>query len=282
MKFTVIGSGGCVCTPKPLCQCRVCLQARKKGYPHARCGCSLYLEDASLLIDTPEDIAIAINNADIKSIDYIMYSHWDPDHTLGMRIMEQLRLEWLDYSENIKPRNPIKVLADANVMDDINKLRSKFGPFLDYYESMKLIKRGIIKKPIEINGIKISLIPVSESVAVSVFVFESMDKKLIYAPCDCKPFPNNELFQNADILVIGNTIIGDELKNGFVLSSNNPLQDELHNLEDVVNIKKQYNIEQVIITHIEEAWGKTYDDYLEIEKQYTDIRFAYDGMEIYL
>jgi len=66
MRFTIIGSGGCVCTPKPLCQCKVCVQARKKGYPYARCGCSLFLEDISLLVDTPEDIAIALNNADIR------------------------------------------------------------------------------------------------------------------------------------------------------------------------------------------------------------------------
>ncbi len=66
MKFIILGSGGCVCTPKPLCQCNVCVEARKKGYPYKRCGCSLFLKDISLLVDTPEDIAIAINNADIK------------------------------------------------------------------------------------------------------------------------------------------------------------------------------------------------------------------------
>ena len=136
MKFIVIGSGGCVCTPKPLCQCQVCVQARTKGYPYARCGCSLYLEDISLLVDTPEDIAVALNNADIKSVDSIIYSHWDPDHTLGMRIMEQLRLEWLDYYDNIKPDNPITVYANTETMNDLNGIRSKYGSLLAYYEHM--------------------------------------------------------------------------------------------------------------------------------------------------
>jgi len=111
MKFIVVGSGGRVCTPKPLCQGEVCVQAREKGYLYARCGYTLYLEDAALLVDTPEDIAVALNNADIKSANSIMYSHWDPDHTLRMRIIEQLRLEWLDFYENIKPQNPITVYA---------------------------------------------------------------------------------------------------------------------------------------------------------------------------
>ena len=125
MKFIITGSGGCVCTPKPLCQCNVCVEARKKGYPYKRCGCSLFLDDIYLLVDTPEDIAIAINNADIKRIDNIIYSHWDPDHTLGMRIMEQLRLEWLDYYDKIKPENPINIFARADVMSDINQIRSR-------------------------------------------------------------------------------------------------------------------------------------------------------------
>lgn len=281
MKFTVLGSGGCVCTPKPSCQCRVCVQAREKGYPYARCGCSLYLEDISLLIDTPEDIAIALNNADIKSVNSILYSHWDPDHTLGMRVVEQLRLEWLDYFENIKPSNPVTVYADSSVMQDLDGIRSKYGSFLSYYEHMGLIKKQTIQDSIELGNIKITLIPVpKDDKAVSVFVFESNGKKLIYAPCDCVPFPDNELLHYADILVIGNTFIGDVLKNGKLISAEHPLRQELHSFEDVLRIKEQLGIKRVVITHIEECWGKTYDDYIALEKEYENISFAHDGMEI--
>lgn len=56
MKFKVIGSGVCVCLPKPLCYCKICTEARIKGRLYSRFGCSLFLEDINLLIDTPEDI----------------------------------------------------------------------------------------------------------------------------------------------------------------------------------------------------------------------------------
>ena len=92
MKFIIIGSGGCVCLPKPLCQCRICIEARQKGGRCKRYGCALYLEDASLLVDTPEDIAHALNAADIRTVESILYTHRDPDHTMGMRIFEQLRV----------------------------------------------------------------------------------------------------------------------------------------------------------------------------------------------
>ena len=107
MKFKIIGSGGCVALPKPLCCCRVCMEARKKGNPYARFGCSLYLEEAKLLIDTPEDIAQSLNYGEIKEIDRVLYSHMDPDHTLGMRVFEQLRLNWLNISQGIECENPI-------------------------------------------------------------------------------------------------------------------------------------------------------------------------------
>lgn len=38
MKFTIVGSGGCVDLPKPLCNCRVCTQAREKGIAYAYDG----------------------------------------------------------------------------------------------------------------------------------------------------------------------------------------------------------------------------------------------------
>lgn len=280
MRFIITGSGGCVATPKPCCRCRICKQAREKGYPYARTGPSLYLEDSSLLVDTPEDIAHSLNNADIKSVDHILYSHWDPDHTLGMRVLEQLRLEWLDFYDGVKPQSSVTVHASPSVMEDINGIRSKYGSLMDYYVSMGLAARHIIDGPFDIGGVTVTTIPVPKNKSVSVFVFESGGKKLVYAPCDCKPFPEDTVLHNADVLVIGNTVVGEILKDGRILGPNHPILDELHTMDDVLRIKKALAAEHVIVTHLEEDWGKNYDDYTTLEKEYNGVRFAFDGMEI--
>ena len=282
MKFIITGSGGCVSIPRPLCTCKICNEARDKGYPYARCGCSLFLDDIKLLIDTPEDIGHALNHCNIKEINYLSYSHLDPDHTLGMRIIEQLRLNWLDLSVNKKCDNPINVLALPNVLNDVNALSTKYGSIFDYYESLNLIKRKSVNKRIVINDIKITFVPANEEATVTIFIFEQNGKKLIYAPCDVKPFPNSRLFYDADYLIIGNTIIGNTLKNNFYLTKNNPLNLELFSFEEVLELKAKYNIQNVIITHLEEDWGKSYDDYLNYEKECIAIKFAYDGMTIEL
>lgn len=278
MRFKILGSGGCVALPKPLCSCSVCEEARIKGVPFSRYGCSIFLEDISLLVDTPEDIVHAINHSNIKNIDNVLFSHVDPDHTLGMRVFEQLRLNWLEVSEGKECNKPINVYAVESVMFDMNSIKFKFGSYLDYYENTRnLIKRETIDKSIFIDRIKISCIKVNHA---TIFVFEENNKKVIYAPCDVKPLPNADIFNNADVLIIGSTIVGNVLKDGFVLKDDNPLRNDFFTMDEIEDRKRKYNISKVIITHLEEDWGKSYNDYLKLECQYNGIQFAYDGMEI--
>ena len=49
-----------------------------------------------------------------------------------------------------------------------------------------------------------------------------------------------------------------------------------------MEIKRKYRIKRVIVTHIDEYWGKSYDQYREVEKTLDNVSFAYDGMEIIL
>jgi phosphoribosyl 1,2-cyclic phosphate phosphodiesterase len=279
MKFIIIGSGGCVCLPKPLCQCRICVEARQKSGRYKRYGCALYLEDAALLVDTPEDIAHALNASDIRTVESVLYTHRDPDHTLGMRIFEQLRLEWLDYYEKIPPRSPVEVCATPEVMETLNGVGIGYGAILDYYVKMGLAKRKLITEPLNIGNIKITAVPVGKSKSVSIFIFEENGRKVIYAPCDCKPFPMEESMRDADLLIIGNTFVGDILKNGRAVGTDHPLRQELHSMEDVLELKRILSIRDVIVTHIEEDWGKSYDDYIVLEDQY-GVKFAYDGMVV--
>nr|WP_300819019.1 hypothetical protein [uncultured Acetatifactor sp.] len=83
-------------------------------------------------------------------------------------------------------------------------------------------------------------------------------------------------------MIIGNTIVGDILKDGFVLNEDNPLRKELFTLDEIDTIRKQYGITEVFITHLEEDWGKSYDDYRDLERELNLIHFAYDGLKIQL
>jgi len=278
MRIKIVGSGGCTCLPRPLCFCNVCEEAREKGKPFARSGAALYIEDIKTLIDTPEDIVESLNYNKIGEINTVLYSHWDPDHTLGIRVFEQLRLNWAQISIGIENDNPINLYALPNVCEDIKGIKNKHGSFLEYYQNVRnLVRLQPIESFLMIGNIKITLVPVGEA---TIFVFEQDTEKIIYAPCDVKPFPDNEIFYNSDLMIIGNTLPVDTIKDGFYVTDDNPLKEELFVMSEIVAIKDKYNIQEVIMTHLEEDWGLSYTDYEELAKQYNNISFAYDGMII--
>ncbi len=182
---------------------------------------------------------------------------------------------------NERPDNPIEVASLPAILADIKKQGTKYGSAIEYYEASGLIYTKEIRA-FKKDNILIELVPVDEQEHVAIFIISSNSKKIIYAPCDVKPFPKSEKFQGADVLIIGNTIVGDILKDGFVLNENNPLRKELFTLGEIDAIRKQYGIKKVIITHLEEDWGKSYDDYRELERELNLIHFAYDGLKIQL
>lgn len=67
-------------------------------------------------------------------------------------------------------------------------------------------------------------------------------KKAIYAPCDVKPFPNDDIFKSANIMIIGNTIVGEVLKDGFVLREDNSLKEELFSMNEIEHLKSNMKI----------------------------------------
>lgn len=284
LKFKILGSGGCTSIPRACCNCNICNEARLKGEPYKRTGCSLYLYNLNMLIDTPEDINYQLNRDSINNIDNILYSHWDPDHTLGMRIIEQLRLSCLDYFRNIYCSNPINIYALKDVSYEIKAIKNKFGSYLDYYSSLNLCNINEISPNncITLNDIKITFIPIVSSCTSTAFVFEHLDKKIIYAPCDNKPFPNSELFRNSDIAILGGYIPNERFKNNIYIPIGNEIYNAMFTMDEIIEIKNKYKIKKVILTHLEENWGKSYDDYQILKDTLKDhnIDFAYDGMEI--
>lgn len=211
-----------------------------------------------------------------------MYGRWrDKEYERNHNRLRRLcqYAEGLAGSVGKKPDHPIEVASLPAILEDIRQQGTKYGSMLAYYEAKGLVYTTGTRV-LEAGDIQIEMIPVDEQEHVTVFVITSDSKKIIYAPCDVKPFPKSDKLQGADVLIIGNTIVGDVLKDGFVLQEDNPLRKELFTLNEIEEIREQYAVPEVIITHLEEDWGKSYDDYRELEKEWKFIRFAYDGLKI--
>jgi phosphoribosyl 1,2-cyclic phosphate phosphodiesterase len=97
VELEFLGTAGAIPTPKPLCRCAVCAEARERGVPYSRSGPGLFVHGPDLLIDTSEDIREQLARSRVERIAACVYSHWHPDHTMGRRIFETMNLDWYSW-----------------------------------------------------------------------------------------------------------------------------------------------------------------------------------------
>ncbi len=266
--------------PKPLCRCRICNEARKKGVPYARAGPSAFLHDINLLIDTPAEIVNMLNRSPIRHVNYLTFSHLDPDHVEGFRVVEQIALDFRTW--HAYPEKQICLLLPEQLSGRVRELRSQYGPLVDFYQESGFLQLKLFHNKIQIRDVQITAIPVDRGSQLSfVYVFEKSGRKVVYAPCDIKPFPEhrNEV-QQPDLLIIQPGIFEEGLKHRFRYPAEHISRTTLYTFEQTLHLATHLQAKRVLFVHLEEYWNRSYDDYCNLESKYQGIRFAYDGMQL--
>jgi phosphoribosyl 1,2-cyclic phosphate phosphodiesterase len=135
-----------------------------------------------------------------------------------------------------------------------------YGPAIDFYEEQGFVKLTPFRERTKIGTIQVTAIQVDRGSQLSfIYVFEKEGRRIVYAPCDIKPFPEDrEDVQNADLLVIQPGIFEDGLKHGF----NYP--------KDHISRTTLYTFDET----------RSHDDYITLEEKFDNVSFAYDGMRI--
>jgi len=289
MKLIILGSGGATTIPRPGCQCRVCKQARTKGAPYSRSGPSLFIQDINLLFDTPEEVAAQLNRERIATVDYVFYTHWHPDHTLGIRIIEQMNKFWLaTFVKGTTPWKRVAICALPEVVNDLKAISNRDGSFFDYYEKLNLTTMVSLedRTPKEIRDFNVVpfLVSQGQGETSTVYMIQQDERKVVYAPCDVKPFPLDRRLIGANLLIIGGVFPEGPLKEGIVIPRDNELRRKLYSLTEIVELVEKISAKRTLIVHIEEEWGKSFDNYKKLEEKYKawNLQFAYDGMIIEL
>lgn len=282
MKWTILGSGGCLVIPRPLCHCRVCSEAREKGIPYSRTGPSAFLHDINLLIDTPAESAQQLNRSDIENVEYLLFSHLDPDHVEGFRVVEQIALDFRNWRGF--PEKQLTLLLPEELEVPLRRVRSQYGPLVDFYEETGLLRLQTFEHSVGVGDIHITAIPIDRGTQLAfVYVFEDTRHRVVYAPCDLKPFPleRNEV-QGPNLLFIQPGIFETGLRYAFRYPRDHVSRTTLYTFEETLDLAARLRATEVVFVHIEEYWNRSYDDYHAMEADHSGIRFSYDGMEIAL
>jgi phosphoribosyl 1,2-cyclic phosphate phosphodiesterase len=94
LRVEFLGTGGAMPIPRPLCSCRICVEARECGIPYARSSPSLFVHGPDALIDTPGAIIDQLNRSSVQQISACFYSHWHPDHTMGRHVFSTINSDY--------------------------------------------------------------------------------------------------------------------------------------------------------------------------------------------
>jgi phosphoribosyl 1,2-cyclic phosphate phosphodiesterase len=266
--------------PKPLCQCQVCSKARKKGIPYARTGPSSFLHDINLLIDTPGEIISQLNRTSIDRVDYLIFTHLDPDHIEGFRTVEQIALDFRTW--HAYPDKQISLVLPEPLVPRLKTINTQYGSALDFYLDRGFIRLIPFHEKVKLKNIEITAIAVDRGSQFSfIYVFTEAGRKIVYAPCDIKPFPEHrEEVQQPDILIIQPGIFETGLKHQFNYPTDHISRKTLYTFEQTVDLSRRLQAKETIMVHLEEYWNRSYDDYHILESKYSNIRFAYDGMQL--
>ena len=266
--------------PKPLCTCNLCKEARKKGAPYERTGPSAFIHDENLLIDTPAEIAYQLNRSRIERIDYLIFTHLDPDHIEGFRVVEQITLDFRTWEAY--PDKEIKLILPDLLYERIRDLQSIHGPVFDFFEKSGFVTCSPFRETVKVGRIHITGLPVDRGNHFSfIYVFEKDTAKVVYAPCDIKPFPEDrQEVRNADLLVIQPGIFEGGLKHGFKYPEDHISRITLYTFEQTVALAGRIKAKQILFVHLEEYWNRSHDDYVALQDKFDNIRFAYDGLHV--
>lgn len=280
----ILGSGGQTPIPRTLCKCRICQEAREKGFPYKRTGPSVFIHGPNILIDTPEESSDQLERAGITHVDAGFYSHWHPDHTLGCRVWQMNKT--LRHEEG-RTQKTTPIYLPENIIDGFKQyygLMEHFG----VYDRIGYTKTHIVPldQKIDFGDVAITPFQMAETF-VTGFELQYRDKKALIIMDETlgwHPAPY-QIGYDVVMMPIGvvefHPLTGKRLiREGHGILKGEPT------FEKVLDIVRELKAKKVILAHIGEGDQLSYDELLQIQdnlnKEGLPVEFAYDGLKFHL
>ncbi|ULQ58963.1 hypothetical protein K7I13_10590 [Brucepastera parasyntrophica] len=284
MKLEVLGSSGSITTPRPLCFCKICTEARKKGSPYSRLGPSVFVHGPDILIDTPEEISVELNRSSVKRISICLFSHWHPDHIAGKRIFE-INKHW----GRIPGKNKTTQILLPEKIAESFRSSMAIMEHLEFLEAEGLVEIQIIKddETFSVNGYTIKPVRLFFDFVFGYEIGDSTKKILIIMDEIKHWIPDPEISAtDYDLVYLPFGIFAENPLTGRALvDSDNPILKNEHTTAETINIVRKLKSRQFVLGHIEEPdrinpqLAKKLSAYFSKETG-KKIRIAYDGMMV--
>jgi phosphoribosyl 1,2-cyclic phosphate phosphodiesterase len=283
VKLEFLGSAGAGIIPRPGCECPVCAEARERGAPYARTGPALFVHGPDVLVDTSEDIAFQLNRSGLREIGAGLYSHWHPDHVMGRRVWELLNLEPRSWPPETRACTPIYLPAGV---------AADFREHLGGWEHLThLEETGVVEihevpdgETIVLGETRITPFRLAEGFVYG-FVFEEGGRRALVVMDELNGWAPPDWLRGADVAVLPMGVVEhDPFTGERRIDPQHPVLREEATFAETLAIADQLAAARVILSHIEEMDGLSYDDLARVERGLRadgrDLTFAYDTLTV--
>lgn len=284
LRVEFLGTAGAMPTPRPLCKCRVCVEARTKGLPYTRSGPCLFVHGPDVLIDTPGEVIDQLNRSMVERISACFYSHWHPDHTMGRHIFSTINADYRVWPS--APRGTIDVYLPEQVAADARQ-------FLSLWDHLKFLeeREGVIRlhelrdgDAVQIGETLIRPLRLAQDFVYG-FLFEEGDSRLLIVADEIDRWVPPPEAQGVDLAVVPMGILEfDPLTGERRIVEEHTVLNVEATFEQTLEIVSSIGARHVVMTHIEESDGMSYDDLIQLADRVrargADLTFAYDTMTV--
>lgn len=282
MEIEIVGSGGAFVTPRPGCHCPMCDEAREKGVPYARRGPAVFVHGPDILFDTPEDIAVSLNESGIDRVRACFYSHWHPDHVMGRRVFEQLNWNLRDSGGNYGVTD---VYVPQRVQADFRRTLAT-ADHLDYLQSIGVVKLIVIPEgaSVEVDGVTVTPLSLAEGFVFAFLLREGATRVLI-AMDELVGWTAPDFLHGVDLAVMPSGVCEfHPLTGERRIEADHPVLQSEMRLEETLSVIGEMAPKRAVLMHLDEVDGISYDDGNELSRRYTAqgvaVDFGWDGMRV--
>jgi phosphoribosyl 1,2-cyclic phosphate phosphodiesterase len=276
VRLEVLGSGGAVTTPRPGCGCRICAEARARGVPYSRTGPSFFLHDQDVLFDTPEESKDQLNRSRVSRVAACFYSHWHPDHVMGRRVFETLYADFRHWPRRTRGRTT--VYLPAQVASDFRH-RLAGWDHLTFMAERGWVDPVVLEdgETVTLDGVEIRPFRVAQDY-VYAFLLEEDGTRVLLAPDELHEWDPPEHVRGVDLAVLPMGICElDPFTGERRIDAEHPILRFEATFPQTLAIVERLGAARVVLAHVEELDGLSYDDLLELGRRH-GVEFAFDTM----
>lgn len=288
LTLRVLGSGGNSPIPTPTCGCRICKRAREDGIPHARHGNSLYIEELAAMVDAPEFVYENLQREGVRNLEYLLLTHWHPDHAAGLRVVQSRSAERMfdeaDHGlvESARSNRPT-VVTTRRVYERTCELYDGLRHFV---EDVGFAGTHFLdEEPLTVSGVEIEAVPYSLSgdgdFDATAFILRDGERTVVLATDDARYLDEAALPEAIDLAVFECGYFPETPDGTPILTETDRtlLADELTHAEIMERVGR-LDPDRTLLTEIEHLYARTHDDYRELETTYETVQFAHDGLVV--